>query len=95
MPGRIRTARPSGCYADVWNIEGYAPIVRRVDAGDVDSFDRRSVDSGFCYNANPEIQRVTVGDRTEIRAPGLSLTKEVIKESADTRVKFSLKIRRI
>ena len=44
------------CYTDVWNRPCYKPIMERVLAGDVDSFDRRGVNRGIAYNANPNIR---------------------------------------
>ncbi len=45
-----------GCYADIYNLPCYKPIVEYIDKY-CDTFDRRTFDSGFCYNANPEIKR--------------------------------------
>lgn len=44
------------CYTDVWNKPCYQPIMKRILAGDVDSFDRRGVNRGIAYNANPDIK---------------------------------------
>lgn len=44
------------CYTDVWNNPCYQPIIKRILAGDVDSFDRRGVNRGIAYNANPDIK---------------------------------------
>lgn len=87
---------PLGCYADVWNIPAYAPILDRIANGDADSFDRRSVNTGFCYNANPEI-RVARSDteaggirrsETRVTAPGLSLTRYVQRDAERTQVQY-------
>jgi len=78
-----------GCYTDVYNIPDYAPIIRRIEAGDVDSFDRRGADSGFCYNANPDIRVEHHGtDAVTIHAPGITLTKHVRMENGVKCVKF-------
>jgi len=78
-----------GCYADVYNIPDYAPILRRIEAGDVDSFDRRGADHGFCYNANSDIHIDYHGpDEVTIHAPGLTLTKVVRVENGIKSVKF-------
>lgn len=50
---------PIGCYVDIYNIPCYKPIVEYIGKY-CDTFDRRSPNSGFCYNANPDIQRTTV-----------------------------------
>ena len=77
------------CYADVYNIDVYKPIIRRIEAGDVDSFDRRGVKPGFCYNANPDIvMHNTSPNETIVTAPGLELRKALTKTDGITRVKF-------
>lgn len=86
-----------GCYADVWNIPDYAPIMARIVAGDCDSFDRRGANTGFCFNANPDIRTAyhnvdlpdgTRRSETTIAGPGLSLTKSITRGPHSTDVRF-------
>ena len=87
---------PLGCYADVWNIPDYTPIMARITQGDCDSFDRRGVDHGFCYNANPDIKYVhTISeadgirkDETTVIGPSLHLTRHLITGKNGTHEKF-------
>lgn len=44
-----------GSYVDVYNLPCYKRITDCIDKY-CDTFDRRSYDTGFCYNANPEIK---------------------------------------
>ncbi|WP_148258379.1 uroporphyrinogen decarboxylase family protein [Mahella australiensis] len=44
-----------GCYADIYDLECYKPIVDAIDKY-CDTFDRRGFNMGFCYNGNPEIK---------------------------------------
>ncbi len=83
-------------YTDVWNQPAYAPIMQRILAGDVDSFDRRNLNCGFAYNANPDIKFEHV-TRTEgqntvhetiLHAPGCTLTRHTSRGGDPTRVKF-------
>ena len=76
-------------YPNVQSIPDYAPILRRIEQGDVDSFDRRSADMGFCYNANPDIRIVHNGPNdTIVYAPGLELRKYIRTENGIVSVKY-------
>ncbi|HHY81309.1 MAG TPA: hypothetical protein GX505_01355 [Clostridiales bacterium] len=83
-----------GCYADIYNIPCYKPIVEYIDKY-CDTFDRRSFDKGFCYNANPEIKRERVveyqdGNRIErdiIRYRDISFEKQLSTGRDGTRIK--------
>ncbi len=50
-----------GCYADIYNLRCYEPVVEYIDRF-CDTFDRRNFSSGFCYNANPDIQTETFAE---------------------------------
>ena len=87
---------PIGCYADVRNLTIYAPVVDRIEQGACDSFDRRAVASGFCYNANPDL-RVTHSvteesgvrtDETIVTGPGLNLARRHVIGKRGTYVKY-------
>lgn len=45
-----------GSYVDVYNIPCYKPVTDYIETH-CDTFDRRSFDTGFCYNMNPVIDR--------------------------------------
>lgn len=44
-----------GSYVDVYNLPCYKKITDNIEKY-CDTFDRRSYDSGFCYNSNPDIK---------------------------------------
>ena len=48
---------PLEYYADIYNIPAYRPVTAAIERF-CDTMDRRRPDLGFCYNANPEIQRL-------------------------------------
>lgn len=76
------------CYADVQNISDYMSIISRIESGDVDSFDRRGVNTGFCFNANPDIKVEQRSGKTVIHAPGIELSKYISNENSYTSVKY-------
>jgi uroporphyrinogen-III decarboxylase len=49
---------PLGCYADIYNLPCYEPIVRRIERGDCDTFDRRGCYGHFLYTADPDLNLV-------------------------------------
>ena len=85
---------PIGCYVDIYNIPCYKPIVQYIDKY-CDTFDRRDFYTGFCYNANPDIQRIKTveevgGNRIEkeiIRYKDISFEKCVSKGIDGTKIK--------
>lgn len=82
---------PFSSYVDVWNIPCYAPIMRRIEAGDADTFDRRGCAKNPLYTACPDLHFETVRQgRDTLRTlsyKDFSLTAYT-KYEGGTRVKF-------
>lgn len=84
------------CYANVYEIECYKPIVKRISCGDCDSLDRRGINTGFCFNANPDIVLQTrtyqsgrnIVSETILNAPGCELKKSISRGDDNTTVKY-------
>ena len=72
---------PRGCYADVYNIACYKKVIEYIEKY-CDTFDRRSYDTGFCYNVNTEIEQTS-----EIRVDGGNTYNESIVSYKD--IKFT------
>ncbi len=65
---------PIGCYVDIYNTPCYKPIVEYISKY-CDTFDRRSPDSGFCFNVHPDILRKTIVEEHA----GNRITKDIIQ----------------
>ncbi|HHT72997.1 MAG TPA: hypothetical protein GX008_04700 [Firmicutes bacterium] len=50
-------------YADVYNNPHYREILAKVEEHDVDIFNRRNFDTGFCFNASKELEVEIVEER--------------------------------
>lgn len=44
-----------GCYADVYNLPCYSPVIKGIEQY-ADTFDRRGYGGGFCLTASPEVK---------------------------------------
>ena len=81
-------------YADIYNIPCYKPIIEYIEKY-CDTLDRRPYDSGFCYNAHPDIIRNNIieeknGDtinKTVISHGSVSFTKYVSTGASGTKLK--------
>jgi uroporphyrinogen-III decarboxylase len=82
------------CYADIYNIPCYKPIIEYIDKY-CDTFDRRVFDKGFCYNANPDIKTEKIvehigGNRIEkdiIRYKDIVFEKQISTGKDGTKIK--------
>jgi len=85
------------CYADIYNLPCYKKITEYIDKY-CDTFDRRNLKSGFCYNYNEEIKRVLTereenGNRIKeevVSYKDFSLIKSTSQGKDGTRLKYFL-----
>lgn len=84
-----------GCYADIYNIPCYKPIIEHIEKY-CDTFDRRGFNSGFCYNTHPDVKiesfteekdgQITKGNTVKYKDMGF--TKYVSTGVKGTKVKY-------
>ena len=82
-------------YVDVYNIPCYKKITDHIEKH-CDTFDRRSFDTGFCYNANPDInsywhkRKDGAADCNEyvVEYKGLKFNKFTSRGPDGTRIKY-------
>jgi len=83
-----------GSYVDVYDIPCYRKVTDYIDIH-CDTFDRRGYDTGFCYNANPDILRIqrtrrekeTVFDERIVRYRDIEFTSFTARGPEGTRIK--------
>lgn len=64
---------PSGAYANVWEIESYKRIIQKVYEY-TDTIERRHFNTGFCFNANPDIKH----EHHQFKEDGRTISQRII-----------------